>query len=180
MPNPALSQKEQDLIVATVSFANLKFIDSNRQVEDLFGLQAGRIDEDSTLYRDETQPMLRRWLAQVAGGNCGRAQVSLQVAQLMPRTIAAVPVYEAGHLSYDFELPCVDAACILAVALILDESRGLTGRLQQCTLSWCGKFGVDFDGHARPRPRKYCSANHRMLANYEQSPERMRQWRKAA
>lgn len=173
-----VSTKERNVVEAALEFANLRPIESNRQVEDLFGIEAGRIEEGSSLYRDESQPMLRRWLRQVVGSNAGRAQTSLEVAHLMPRNIVAVPVYATGRLSYDFQLPCVDAGCILALALLLDEERGLTGRLQQCTLSWCGRYGVDFDGHARPR--KYCSANHRMLANYEQSPERMRQWRKAA
>lgn len=176
----SLTPKERSLVEAALAFANLRSIESNLQVEGLFGLEAGRIEADSSLYRDETQPMLCRWLRQAVSGNAGRAHTSLEIAHLMPRTIAAVPVYSTGRLSYDFQLPCVDAGCILALALILDQQRGLTGRLQQCTLSWCGRFNVDFDGHARPRPRKYCSANHRMLANYELSPERMRQWRKAA
>ncbi len=173
-----LSPKDRSLIEAALAFANLRPIESNRQVEDLFGIEAGRIEESSSLYREESQPALRRWLGQVIRGNGGRAQTSLEIAHLMPRTIVAVPVYASGRLSYDFKLPCVDAGCILALALILDEERGLTGRLQQCTLSWCGRYGVDFDGLARAR--KYCSPNHRMLAHYEQSPERMRQWRKAA
>ena len=83
-----------------------------------------------------------------------------------------------GRLCYDFQLTGVDAGCALAIALILDADRGLTTRLQQCTLSSCGRFSVDFD--ARARPRKYCNVKHKILAHYEQSPERMRQWRKAA
>lgn len=173
-----LSLKDRSLVEAALAFANLRPIESNRQVEDLFGIEEGRIDEHSTLYRDESQPMLRRWLGQAIRGNGGRAQTSLEIAHLMPRNIVAIPVYAAGRLSYDFRLPCVDAGCILALALLLDEERGLTSRLQQCTLSWCGRYSVDFDGNSRAR--KYCSPNHRMLANYEQSPERMRQWRKAA
>ena len=173
-----LSPKERSLIEATLAFANLRPIESNRQVEDLFGIEPGRIDENSLLYQDGTQPMLRRWLRQTVSGMGGRAQTAVEVAHLLPRDIAAVPVFSAGRLSYDFQLPRVEAGCALALALILDQDRGLTGRLQQCTLSWCGRYSVDFDGQARSR--KYCSANHRMLANYEQSPERMRQWRKAA
>ena len=102
MPITTLSSKERSLVVAAVAFANLSPVQSNRQVEDLFGIEAGRIAVDSPLYVDETQPMLRRWLRQTVGGNGGRAQTSLEIA------------------------------------------------------------------------------NHRMLANYEQSPERMRQWREAA
>jgi len=179
MPISSLSPRERDLVVAAVGFANLKTIETNRQVEDLFGIaEADRIGEDYSLYRAELQPMLRRWLRQVTSGYAGRAQTSLEIAHLMPSSIAAAPVFVADRLSYAFQLPGVEAGCILALALILDEERGLTGRLQQCTLSWCGRFNVDFD--AQSRPRKYCSPNHRMLAHYEQSPERMRQWRKAA
>ena len=175
-----LSAKERDLIEAALAFANLRPIESNRQVEDLFGIESGRIGEDASIYRDTTQPMLRRWLRQAVGGNAGRAQTGQELMFRMLRDISAVPVFSEGRLSYEFQLPSVEAGCILATALLLDHDRGVTGRLQQCTLSWCGRFNVDFDGHARPRARKYCSANHRMLANYEQSPERMRQWRKAA
>ena len=176
----SLSLKERSLVEAAIAFANLRSIESNRQVEDLFGIEAGRIEELSQLYRDTTQPQLRRWLSQAVIGNGGRAQTAAEIGRQMPQAITAAPVFSEGRLAYDFRLSGVEAGCILAVALILDAERGLIGRLQQCTLSWCGKFNVDFDGHARPRPRKYCSANHRMLANYEQSPERMRQWRKAA
>ena len=179
MPISSLSSRERELVTATVAFANLKLIETNRQVEDLFCIaEADRIGEDLSLYRAELQPLLRRWLRQVISGNGGRAQTSLEIAHLMPSSIVASPVFVADRLSYAFRLPSVEAGCILALALILDEDRGLTGRLQQCTLSWCGLFNVDFD--AQSRPRKYCSPNHRMLAHYEQSPERMRQWRKAA
>jgi hypothetical protein len=180
MSNSSLSLKERSLVEAALAFANLRSIESNRQVEDLFGIETGRIEERFQFYRDTAQPALRRWLRQAVSGNAGRAQTAAEIGHLMPRDIAAAPVFSEDRLSYEFRLPGVEAGCVLAVALVLDRERALAGRLQQCTLSWCGRFNVDFDGHARPRPRKYCSANHRMLANYEQSPERMRQWRKAA
>jgi len=185
-----VSPRERGLIEAAVAFANLRSITSNRQVEDLFriwdvhagepGVEFNTIDEGSTRYADETQPRLRRWLVQTIASNAGRAQTASEVMEFIPRDIRAVPVFSLGRLWYDFQLTGVEAGCALAVALILDNDRGLTGRLQQCTLSTCGRFNVDFDACLRPRPRKYCSVSHRTLANYEQSPERMRQWRKAA
>jgi hypothetical protein len=181
-----VSPKEHDLIEAAIAFANLRTIDSNRQVEDLFsafgspGAGFRRIEEGSLEYRTTTQPRLRQWLRQVIGSNGGRAQAASEVAQFLPDGSTAFPVFSLGSLWYDFQITSVDTACALSVALILDRDRGLTGRLQQCTLSTCGRFNVDFDASLRPRPRKYCSVSHRTLANYEQSPERMRQWRKAA
>ena len=189
-----VSPRERGLIEATLAFANLRTIESNRQVEDLFRVwdtQGGEIDgthgpefkcieEGSPLYREKTQPRLRHWLRQTISSNAGRAETASEVVHLIPRDVMAVPVFSLGRLWYDFQLTGVEAGCALAVALILDHDRGLTGRLQQCTLSTCGRFNVDFDACLRPRPRKYCSVTHRTLANYEQSPERMRQWRKAA
>src|SRR6185503_5440117 len=186
--------RERGLIEATIGFANLRTIASNREVEDLFRIwdmrgsgtghahdvEFNTIEEGSTRYADETQPRLRRWLKQTICSNAGRAQTASEVMEYIPRDIRAVPVFDLGRLWYDFQLTGVEAGCALAVALILDNDRGLTGRLQQCTLSTCGRFNVDFDACLRPRPRKYCSVSHRTLANYEQSPERMRQWRKAA
>lgn len=181
-----VSPKERALIEAAIAFANLQTIESNRQVEDLFsavnspGAEFTCIEESSQEYRLRIQPRLRQWLTQVIGSNGGRAQAASEVPQFIPRDSTAIPVFSLGQLWYDFQLNSVDAGCALAVALILDRDRGLTGRLQQCTLSTCGRFNVDFDASLRPRPRKYCSVSHRTLANYEQSPERMRQWRKAA
>lgn len=181
-----VSSKEHALIEAAIAFANLGSIESNRQVEDLFsainspGAEFKRIEESSTEYRTTTQPRLRQWLRQVIGSNGGRAQAATEVAQFIPGDSTAFPVFSVGRLWFDFQVTSVDVGCALAVALILDRDRGLTGRLQQCTLSTCGRFNVDFDASLRPRPRKYCSVTHRTLANYEQSPERMRQWRKAA
>jgi hypothetical protein len=189
-----VSPRERGLIEAALAFANLHTVESNRQVEDLFrnwelhdaeignahGAEFQCIEEGSLIYRERTQPRLRHWLRQTIASNFGRAETASEVMHLIPRDVRAVPVFSRGRLWYDFQLTGVDAACALAVALILDHDRGLTGRLQQCTLSTCGRFSVDFDACLRPRPRKYCSVSHRTLANYEQSPERMRQWRKAA
>jgi hypothetical protein len=181
-----VSPKERALIEAAIAFANLGTIESNRQVEELFsalnipGADFRHVEETSQEYKLKTQPRLRQWLRQVIGSNGGRAQAASEVPQYIPRDGTAFPVFSLDRLWFDFQVNSVDAGCALAVALILDRDRGLTGRLQQCTLSTCGRFNVDFDASLRPRPRKYCSVTHRTLANYEQSPERMRQWRKAA
>ena len=186
-----LSPKERSLIEAVLAFANLRSIKSNREVEDLFaaakilggefgqtpGARFKRIGDASSAYKDKIQPMLRRWLRNTIRSNAGRAETASEVKHLIPRDIRAAPVFSMGRLSYDFQLTCVEAGCALAVGLILDADRGLTSRLQQCTLSTCGRFNVDFD--SRNRPHKYCSVTHRNLANYEQSPERMREWRRA-
>jgi hypothetical protein len=181
-----VSPKEHALIEAAIAFANLRTIESNRLVEDLFsainapGAEFTRIEESSPEYRVEMQPRLRQWLRQTIASHGGRVQAASELVQFIPRDSTAIPVFSLDRLWYDFQITRVDAGCALAVALILDRDRGLTGRLQQCTLSTCGRFNVDFDACLRPRPRKYCNVAHRTLANYEQSPERMRQWRKAA
>src|SRR5689334_17052249 len=155
-----VSPRERGLIEAAISFANLGTIASNRQVEDLFriweihgselGVEFNTIEEGSTLYADQTQPRLRRWLKQTILSNAGRAETAAEVMEFIPRDIRAVPVFSLGRLWYDFQLTGVEAGCALAVALILDRDRGLTGRLQQCTLSTCGRFNVDFDACLRP------------------------------
>jgi hypothetical protein len=188
----ALTPAEHGVIEAALAFANLRSIKSNREVEDLFkmpdlhgagignpsGVEFRSIGEDSPEYRDRMQPMLRRWLERTTRSNSERVATSAEVMLLIPRDIRAMPVFSMGRLWYDFQPNSVEAGCALAVALILDSNRGLTSRLQQCTLSGCGRFSIDLT--SRARPRKYCSVNHRTLANYEKSPERMRQWRKAA
>jgi hypothetical protein len=188
----SLTPTERSVIEAALAFANLGSIKSNREIEDLFKMtnihgegigntpcvEFRSIEESSPAYRDHMQPMLRRWLEQTIRSNSERVETSSEVMLLIPRDIRAMPVFSMGRLWYDFQLNSVEAGCALAVALILDSGRGLTGRLQQCTLSWCGRFSIDLT--SRARPRKYCSVDHRTLANYEKSPERMRQWRKAA
>jgi hypothetical protein len=175
-----VSPRERGLIEAVLAFANLRSIESNREVEDLFRMAAidgEGIAEGSSAYRDRLQPLLRRWLADTIRSSAGRAATAAEVKHLIPHGMSATPEFSMGRLWYDFHLSSVRAGCALALALILDSGRGLTGRLQQCTLSSCGRFSVDFDSHGRPR--KYCSVSHKNLANYEQSPARMRHWRRA-
>jgi hypothetical protein len=103
------------------------------------------------------QRELKRWLDQIVGRFRPRDREA--ITREVNRTLATALDHagvrlENGRLRYYFGLTGVQAVRAFGVALILDEKRGLTGRLRECPA--CGKFRLDWN--LKGRPREVCDS----------------------
>ncbi len=164
-------------------------------------VRGGRVLVDrSALYR-RLQETIRRWLAIIAeSGEAARARIGSEVAEaLRPGIVSeraadrrsgrrpirrsvvtgrrvgipAMLEYDARHhrLGITYTVTTVQAATAFGVALLLDRTRGLTGRLGRC--GWCGRFRLTLRG----KPRRYCNREHYQLHDEKQAVERVRRMR---
>lgn len=70
------------------------------------------------------------------------------------------------------------AACAFALALLLDESRGLGAALKKCKLSPCPNFFLSLPSAAGGRPPLYCSRDHQAGNAAQSGALRTERWRK--
>jgi hypothetical protein len=104
----------------------------------------------------------------IAGGDARRSAAFPVAAKLANIRIA----FGAGRLEY------VSAnrtdLYYLALAFILEPSRGLTERLGQCRAPGCGRFNLTF----KRRARFYCNDEHRLAFDKLDAPRRAREHRR--
>lgn len=174
-----ISEQEQDLIQAALRFANLK-IKSAGQVEKLFMPFASGIfqsiaqtNHDGAPYRNDQAAFRNQLLKITSNGVLARQEVMTEVAEQLA-TIPAKISFKDGRLIYIYGTPGIQGMLALALALVLDESRGIVNRLGYCAASGCGKFRLDFVG----KPRRFCSDEHRYKFDLSQAAVRIRAWRK--
>lgn len=189
----ALQTFERRVITAALQFANLPSVESTSRVEKCFAAvidfreaAAEWIDSDSVRterlvdftdqYREQ-QAMLRRALEQVTVSQRKRDELRNSLGLELAENLPVALIFHDRQLTYDVTLGTVPAACAFALALILDERRGITSRLHQCDCSGCGRFTLDFS--PRGRPSKYCSKEHSDQARREKTAKRVRDWRHA-
>lgn len=174
----ALAPEERAVVEAAIKFANLGRITSAAQVEKLFaGINSPVFQTVGTNYKtyiENDQPRLRRWLRCITGNRADRDKVTAEVAPFLAEKLAVLPVLEGRRLHYRYFITGVEGACGLAVALLLDESRGLADRLKQCGYSKCHRFNLDL--HPKGRPRRFCPG-HKELHDRETGAERQQRYR---
>jgi hypothetical protein len=187
----ALQAEERRVVEAALRFANLRRITSARQVERLFAeivdfhesmptwqdaaTGRERAMVDATALYIEAQRQVQDWLARIARSEGGRQEVAREITARLADGIGARLSIRNRRLSYAFDIGSVPTACVLAVALILDEGRRLTSRLRRCGWSRCQRFNLDLDPTGRPR--RYCTPEHKRQHDAETVPERVRRYR---
>lgn len=185
MARNALPNFERRTIEAAVRFANMRAVNSEEQVLRCF---KAAIDEGSRRlsprphFSTELPPAqkchatLRGWLQLIASSEGGKQQVSEQVNEVLEDVSAAVVARldPRRRLSIRFVADTVEAVCAVAMALILDEQRGLARRLAVC--GHCGKFNLDLRSEGG-RPRKFCSDEHKRLFDAKDSANRQARFR---
>ena len=167
-----MSPEELSLIASALEFANLKSIDSTNQVENIFKRNVPLIGsffkvipaKDRSAYEGD-QRELRGWLKGIAEPpTTNREKVGREVAKRL-KTVDTKITFHGGRSRMSFALSGVQACYSYAVALILDEQRGLTSKLAQCGWSTCGQFRLD--ASPKGRPRRYCDSEHKWRAEGE-------------
>ena len=175
-------EPERDLIERCLRFANLRHVQTTRQVEEIFdgtsllgGAKVRRIDpsERDVFVRDHAD--LRQRLEAIVSGEAGRAAVRPQVSTLLAQTVRLQLVVHRARLVLGYDAAGVGACCALALGFILDDSRGLTNRLGQCRKRGCGRFNLTFRG----RPRFFCNEKHRLAFDKIDARERVRRHRES-
>lgn len=97
------------------------------------------------------------------------------------KTPAGTPPVVTRRVAYFYDVygkdpvVTVRVGCLIALALILDESRGMTSRLKEC--GWCGKFRLDFE--LKGAPPKFCNKPHKDLYDSKERVKRKREKREA-
>lgn len=174
-----VSEQEQALIQAALRFSNMK-IKSAAQVEKLFMPFAPGVfqsivktDPDGAPYRND-QGAFRNQLLKIAGGKADERQSVMDGIAAQLAVIPARLSFTNGRLTYAYGTPGIQGMLALALALILDESRGIVNRLGHCAAPGCGKFRLDFKG----KPRRFCSDEHRYKYDLSVASRRVRAWRK--
>lgn len=185
--NFALTNRERQAVEAVRRFANLRRIESNAAaVERCFrGLidfdefrtrPSGRADEYRLdgAYADD-QAHVQGWLSRIANAKrrTVTAEVAAEVAPELEASVTTALVFADGRMDVAYEFGSVAAVCAFAVALILDDRRGLTSRLGQC--GYCGTFNLD--QNPKGRPRRFCSHEHKALFDKDTGAERVKKSR---
>lgn len=169
----ALQDRERKAIEAAIWFANLRSIKSNAQVDRGFRERGFHFEASAGPSGNEDfQAGLQDYLQRVVGSERGRREVAAEVAPILEEMISTTYTLTERRLEVVSHFQDIVAVCAFAVALILDERRGLTSRLQRCV---CGRFNLDFD--PKGRPRKYCSPKHKARADALTVAERVRKHR---
>lgn len=186
----ALLDQERKLVEGMRIFANMRRIISACKVEQMFRrYKYSELREETERQRvrlKKFQQILRGWLERIVTGEAGRKEVADEIAYSLRGIPAHVELVGEERMDRKSKVPIVTrrvayfydvlgkdavgtvrAGCLMAVALILDEGRGLTSRLQQC--GWCGRFNLDLD--AKWRPRRFCNAEHKRRFDLE-DPEK--------
>lgn len=189
----ALQDAERVAIKAALQFANLKQID-DAQVHRCFrdvidfrdilptdlvqknGVMVERPAVGSLADYQAWQGALRDWFSRISQSERGRRSVATEVAPVVEESVSASLCFDKRRLNVEYSFRSVRAVLAFASALILDERRGMTSRLQQCGWSKCGCFNLDID--AKGRPRRFCSREHKRLADLETVSERVRKHRR--
>lgn len=174
------TEQEQSVIEAALRFANIKKIKSAEQVEKIFTPLAPGVfktisgkDKTGKAFKND-QAELKKWLIEISEkGIHARETIGTTIAQRL-RTVDTEISFDGSRISYIFGLTGVQAAYSFAVALILDDTKGLTNRLGFCKAPKCGKFRLDFEG----KPRSFCSDEHRYRYDLSKSADRVKAWRK--
>lgn len=180
----ALLDEERKLVEGMLAFANRRQITSARKVQWLFcqpkypGQEQPR---DCIRLKRFHQRRLREWLERITKSEAGRKDLAEEIAWSLRRVKAylVLGVDQAGkrRLSYDYQIVdadpirAIETGYLAAVALILDESRGLTNRLKQCRWSRCKRFNLDFE--PKGRPRTFCDGDHKYKYDLEMGAERV-------
>jgi hypothetical protein len=107
----------------------------------------------------------RERAGRVARGLWPAVQAGLRAAPLRPQV-----TFTDGRLRVAYATNMIGCAW-LAVAVLLDESRGLVGRLGRCGA--CDRFNVAFNG----KPRRHCNEEHLDQYRAMTSTERVARWR---
>lgn len=187
----ALPREHQKAVEAVRRFANLQRVDSDEQVERCFrGLidlrdalpvwidpKTGREKRaviSTDLYTD-LQSILRGWLGKIARSTRGQREVAGEIAEVLVESVDTSTRFDNRRLTQVYSFKSVGAACAFGVALILDERHDLASRLKQCGWSKCGHFNLDLN--PKGRPRRFCSPEHKRLADLETVAERVRKYR---
>ena len=89
---------------------------------------------------------------------------------LRAAALQAAVTFDDGRLRVTYATTLVGCAW-LALAVLLDESHGLVGRLGRCGA--CGRFNVAFTG----KPRRHCSEDHLDQYRAMTSTARVARWR---
>ncbi|HLW58927.1 MAG TPA: hypothetical protein VKV57_03270 [bacterium] len=186
-----VTRDESRLIRAAIHFANLQRITSPEQVEAMFfqlgpqqtgptfkALSLSPISAEAAIaaFRDNDQAELRRWLTEIAErGVAARDRIRDEV-NVRLRAVNVHPIFDGRRLRLEvWPSSGVQAAYAYAVAMILDDERGLTNRLGHCPgrspMHPCGRFVLTLEG----RPRRFCSVAHRLAWNRADAKERV--WR---
>ncbi len=174
-----VTPEEQKVIEATLAFANLRRIRSVDQVQKIFmrlplvgrGFKVIPRSEVRAFRKDQTE--LHSWLERIdRAGKSAREEIATAVAKRLGAVDTRI-AFDGKRVLYGFALSGVQAGYAYAVGLILDESRGLTSRLRQCTAPGCGRFRLDLEG----KPRKYCNEAHRRMADAVDARNRVKRYR---
>jgi hypothetical protein len=169
------TRDERLLIGAVLEFANLADIHSTAQVHQLFTRLPSTLVVDAQKFKElppeethvfiEGRDVLRGQLERIVKNSSGRPKVGSEIDADLQRTVRTQFKFTRGRLKQFYLLDGVEACVSMAVALILDEGRNLTSRLQQCGAPYCKKFLLDFE--TSWRPRKHCNDEHRKDAGIE-------------
>ena len=176
-----LPKREEQAVEAAIAFANLRQPTAAR-VERLFAAfvdprdyDLGRsFTVDLAATHEDVQAQVRDWLDRIVTSHGARKAVADEVASAVEASVSAHVLFVRGRIAVTYYFESVAAVCAFAAALMLDESKGLTSRLGKC--GWCGRFNLDL--HAKGRPRRFCSAEHKRLADNASSAVKVRKWRK--
>ncbi len=162
--------QEGALIGALLVFANLRRVKSVSQVHNLFSrLPFVESPEQFKMLRDDEthvfvaeQARLRKWLDDIIRSGADRQRVGQEIDAVLARTASARFRLEDGKRRMLLRLDGVEACLSYALSLILDESAGLAGRLQRCDAPGCGRYRLDLV--TKGRPGRWCSREHRVMA----------------
>lgn len=136
-------------------------------------LRVGPAPAGVAAYRRD-QAGLRERLAGIASGDTARREIIAAQAREMLSTVPTRLDLVNHRLVFGYAVPGIGAACWLAIALLLDEGRGLTNRLGQCRKPGCARSNLTFVG----RPRIFCNDAHREAYDRIVAKNRVRAWRR--
>jgi hypothetical protein len=200
-----LQDFDKRTIAAVLRFANLPSIESDaseRRAAAIFqpfvrDWMPMLVKFDPVTGRQEEAPMMqftemykelhaiaRGWLGRIVDARSSPRATAARVTEALAKEVeaafseevsASLTLFPRVRLRYVCEINGAPAAVAFAVALILDEGRGLRDRLARCGYSKCGKFNLD--SSPTGRPRRFCDADHARRYDAEDSKYRQKRYR---
>lgn len=171
MQLPLLGKEDERLLIeATLEFANMKEIETAREVEEIFRrlpiqrkIWKSIPDSDVQAFKND-QEELKEWLDMIIE----EGVVNKRVGELISKRIGTVraetkTVYDqkTGSIDLNTELyfEGVQACYGYAIALLLDRKLMLRDKIKKCLHMKCKKYFFNANA-GKGRPKEYCCTKH--------------------
>ena len=150
-------QEDIEVIETVRWFANLETIESTKQVEDKFSELAS--DRFQVIFKHEVQAYEKdqRWIKEqlqsLVEGDSVRPELMPEINEMVSEFVHPKMNFIRGEIKYSYQVDGVQAACSLALALLMDRDKDLLKYFKRCLNPECGKFNFT------PKPKGKVPSN---------------------